>query len=166
MRRPVQIVAVASVLALAFAAPALARPALEVALDHAQRLQVSQPAGSVIVGNPAVADVTVVDPHTVFVSGRGYGVSEVVVLDPLGRTIWDGEVVVTGSSSGGQVTVYHGATPVEMACATVCAPSIRTAKQGSGAPASPASGPGPSGSTPAPQMTPPAAAPTPSPGVP
>ncbi|HEY3814651.1 MAG TPA: pilus assembly protein N-terminal domain-containing protein [Caulobacteraceae bacterium] len=154
-----------SALAIAFAAPALARPALEVALDHAQRLQVSQPAGSVIVGNPAVADVTVVDPHTVFVSGRGYGVSEVVVLDPLGRTIWDGEVVVTGSTSGGQVTVYHGATPVEMACGAVCAPSIRSAKSGSSTPGSspsgtPASGPAPS----MPSTSIPA--PTPSPGVP
>jgi hypothetical protein len=152
-----------SALAIAFAAPALARPALEVALDHAQRLQVSQPAGSVIVGNPTVADVTVVDPHTVFVSGRGYGVSEVVVLDPLGRTIWDGEVVVTGSTSGGQVTVYHGATPVEMACGTVCAPSMRSTKSGSSSSSpsgTPASGPGPS----MPSTSIPA--PTPSPGVP
>src|ERR1700744_5977877 len=98
MRRSVLALTV-SALALSLAAPALARPALAVALDHAERLHVASAAGSVIVGNPAVADVTVVDPHTVFVTGRGAGVSEVVVLDPLGRTVWDGEVVVTASDS-------------------------------------------------------------------
>ena len=169
MRRLVLALTV-SALALA-AVPALAHPSLEVAIDHATRLNVVAPAGSVIVGNPQVADVTVVDPHTVFVSGRGYGVSEVVVLDPLGRTVWDGDVVVTGSTQGGQVTVFHGAAPVEMACATVCAPSIRSAKGSSGA--SPTGGPGGTSGAPgsgAPSM--PAMpsvsipAPTPTPGVP
>jgi Flp pilus assembly secretin CpaC len=126
MRRTVVTLTV-SALALGLAAPALAHPGLEVELDHATRLHVSAAAGSVIVGNPAIADVTVVDPHTVFVTGRGYGVSEVVVLDPLGRTVWDGNVVVTAPMSG-EVTVYHGLVPTEMACAAACKPSIRTAK--------------------------------------
>ena len=161
MRRTVLTLTV-SALALGLAAPALAHPALEVAIDHAQRLHVASAAGSVIVGNPAVADVTVVDPHTVFVTGRGAGVSEVVVLDPLGRTVWDGEVVVSASDSG-EVTVYRGAVPTVMACATTCSATIRSAKSSTGSTggAPSASGPGPS--APAPSSVP---APTPSPSVP
>ena len=156
MRRPVLTLAVTA-LTLGLAAPVLAHPGIEVAVDHTTRLHVSQPAGSVIVGNPAVADVTVVDPHTVFVSGRGYGVSEVVVLDPLGRTVWDGNVVVTQNNAN-QVTVYHGASPVEMACATICTPSLRTPKtQGSSGAAT--------GAAPTPQSTA-VQAPQPSPNLP
>jgi Flp pilus assembly secretin CpaC len=118
--------------ALGLAAPAVAAPGLTVALDHSQRIRVSRPAGSVIVGNPNVADVTVVDPHTVFVSGRGYGVSEVVVLDPVGRTIWQGDVVVTAPAYG-EVTVYRGAQATEMACAQVCSTSVRSGKGANGA---------------------------------
>src|SRR5262249_52986334 len=94
MRRLVRPFAFAALLS-ALAVPAAAAPGLTVALDHSERLNVSRPAGSVIVGNPQVADVTVVDPNTVYVSGRGYGVSEIVVLDPLGRPVWKGDVVVT-----------------------------------------------------------------------
>ena len=47
MRRPVLALTV-SALALGLAAPALAHPALAVALDHAERLHVASAAGSVM----------------------------------------------------------------------------------------------------------------------
>jgi Flp pilus assembly secretin CpaC len=126
-------------LATAVAGPALAGPRLSVALDHSERLSISRPAGSVIVGNPLVADVTVVDQRTLYISGRGYGVTEVVVLDPLGRPVWQGDVVVS-APEGGQVSVYRGSKATEMACAGVCAPSIRSDKDAApsaGAPVTP-----------------------------
>ena len=110
---------------LAFAVPAHAAPRVSVAIDHAERLQLARPAGSVIVGNPAVADITVVDGRTLFISGRGYGVSQVIVLDPLGRTVWQGDVVVTAPTEG-EVSVYRGAQATEMACSTFCAPTTRS----------------------------------------
>jgi Flp pilus assembly secretin CpaC len=131
MRRLVRPFAFAALLS-ALAVPAVAAPALTVALDHSERLNVSRPAGSVIVGNPQVADVTVVDANTVYVSGRGYGVSEIVVLDPLGRAVWKGDVVVT-APAGGEVTVFHGVQPTEMACAAICSPSVRGNKSANGA---------------------------------
>ncbi|HWE47855.1 MAG TPA: pilus assembly protein N-terminal domain-containing protein [Caulobacteraceae bacterium] len=161
MRRPVLRFALA-VLAAGVAFPALAHPGVQVAVDHTTRLHVARPAGSVIVGNPAVADVTVVDPHTVFVSGRGYGVSEVVVLDPLGRTVWDGDVVVTQNNAD-QVTVYHGMAPTEMACATICTPSLRSAKPQGASGGAPGAAPGAAPAAPQAASVP---APQPSPGVP
>jgi uncharacterized membrane protein YgcG len=110
----------------ALATPAFAGPRVSVAIDHSERVQTARAAGSVIVGNPAIADVTVVDSRTLFISGRGYGVTEVVVLDPLGRTVWQGEVVVTAPTEG-QVSVYRGTAVTEMACAGACAPTVRSA---------------------------------------
>ena len=122
MRR---IIACLSLLALGAAAPALAqsRP-LSVEIDHTARLNLRGAAASVVVGNPQIADVTVVDEHTLFISGRGFGVTEVVVLDGMGRTIYQSEVVVSAPSSG-QVRVWRGSTVTDMACSSTCAPSVR-----------------------------------------
>ena len=117
---------IACMAAASIAAPALAAPSTNVAIDHTARINLRSPAASVIVGNPAVADVTVVDERTLFLSGRGYGVTEVTVLDPLGRTIWSSEVVVTAPTEGA-VTVYRGNQATEMACAQSCAATARSA---------------------------------------
>jgi hypothetical protein len=105
---------------------------LVVPLDHSTRLKVAGSASSVVVGNPAVADVTVVDSHTLFVSGRGYGVTDVVVLDVSGRTLFSTEVVV-GIAHTGRVSVWRGPTRVDMACTPSCQPSIRSGGASGGA---------------------------------
>lgn len=99
---------------------------LNVEIDRSARIGLTGSAASVIVGNPAIADVTVVDANTLFVTGKGYGVTEVVAVDGVGRTIFQGEIVVTGGSTG-SVRVWRGAQATEMACAASCAPSIRNA---------------------------------------
>jgi hypothetical protein len=114
----------AALLALAFAAPALAE-SLVVPIDHSMRLAVNGQAASVVVGNPQVADVTVVDSHTLFVSGRGYGETDVVVIDRAGRTIYSGDIIVA-AGGGGRVSVYRGADRTDLACAPTCSVSTRS----------------------------------------
>ena len=104
---------------------------LMVAIDHSTRLNVAGSAASVVVGNPQVADVVVVDSHTVFVSGRGYGETDLIVLDGVGRTLYSGEVVV-GGATGGQVSVYRGADRTDMACAPGCEVSFRSPNKSGG----------------------------------
>lgn len=110
-----------------FAAGAAQAQSLNVEIDRSQRLSLAGPAASVIVGNPAIADVTVVDANTLFVTGKGYGVTEVIAVDGVGRTLFQGEIVVTGGSTG-SVRVWRGAQATEMACAASCAASIRNAE--------------------------------------
>lgn len=107
------------------AAGAAGAQTLTVAIDHSARLNVAGSAASVVVGNPQVADVTVVDSHTVFVSGRGYGETDLIVLDGAGRTLYSGEVLVGGPTNG-QVSVYRGADRTDMACAPGCEVSFRS----------------------------------------
>lgn len=117
------------------AAGAAQAQTLNVEIDRSARVALMGSAASVIVGNPAIADVTVVDANTLFVTGKGYGVTEVVAVDGVGRTIFQGEIVVTGGSTG-SVRVWRGAQATEMACAASCAPSIRNgAGPGSASPA-------------------------------
>ena len=91
MPRSIKRLAVGAVSALvalsaAAAVQAQSRP-LNVEIDHATRVQLRAPAGSVIVANPRIADVTVVDANTLFITGKGYGVTEVVAVDAAGRPL-------------------------------------------------------------------------------
>ena len=123
-----------AVAGLAGAASAQSRN-ITLEIDRTQRIQLNGAAGSVVVGNPQIADVTVVDANTLVVIGKGYGVTEVVAMDGIGRTLFQGEIAVTAGSTGA-VRVWRGGQATEMACGQTCAPSVRSLPSGSGAPAS------------------------------
>lgn len=122
-----------SVFAALFAVAAVAAPAaalaqsapLSVEIDRSARVQLRGAAGSVIVGNPAIADVQVVDANTLYIVGKGYGVTEVVAVDGIGRILFQNQIVVTAGNTG-MVRVWRGTQQTEMACAASCAPSIRS----------------------------------------
>jgi Flp pilus assembly secretin CpaC len=128
MSHPIRLAAALAAAAV-LAAPAIVAAqsaSLNVEIDQARRVQLRGPAGSVIVGNPAIADVTVVDANTLYITGKGYGVTEVVAVDPVGRTVFQSQVVVTAGDGGGRVRVWRGAQATEMACASSCSPSVRS----------------------------------------
>jgi hypothetical protein len=138
MRRTLMLLA----LSAAIAGPAVAAVRVAIPVTHSARLQIPGLAGSVVVGDPAVADALVIDPHTIYVQGKAYGQTEIVVLDREGRTVWQGDVAVITPNEG-RVTIVRGAsgngqdtpgTPTgsgkasgmpsitEMTCADVCSP--------------------------------------------
>jgi Flp pilus assembly secretin CpaC len=128
MTRSIRPAAVLAAVAL-LAAPAVVTAqssSLNVEIDQARRVQLRGPAGSVIVGNPQIADVTVVDSNTLYITGKGYGVTEIVAVDAIGRPVFQSQVVVTAGDGGGRVRVWRGATATEMACASSCSPSVRS----------------------------------------
>lgn len=128
------IAAIASIAVLLAPAIGTAQSAsMNVEIDQAQRVQLRGPAGSVIVGNPAIADVTVVDSNTLYITGKGYGVTEIVAVDQIGRTVFQSQIVVTDGSGSGRVRVWRGGQATEMACASSCSPSVRSG-DGGGAP--------------------------------
>ncbi|MDP1912081.1 pilus assembly protein N-terminal domain-containing protein [Brevundimonas sp.] len=98
---------------------------MNVEIDQTQRVQLRGQAGSVIVGNPAIADVTVVDANTLYITGKGNGVTEIVAVDTIGRTVFQSQIVVTDGAGSGRVRVWRGGQATEMACASSCSPSLR-----------------------------------------
>ncbi|WEK57563.1 MAG: pilus assembly protein N-terminal domain-containing protein [Candidatus Brevundimonas phytovorans] len=108
----------------ASAALAQARP-LSIEIDSATRVQLRAPASSVIVANPRIADVTVVDANTLFITGKGYGVTDVVAVDALGRTLLQTQIVVSAGSTGA-VRVWRGGDATDLACGATCSPSVRS----------------------------------------
>ena len=121
-------------LALGLIAGPVAAQTVNVPLDHATRVNVPGYAASVVVGNPNVADVTVIDSHTLFITGRGYGATNIIALDRSGQTLFAGDVVVT--SHGSDVSVYRGAGRQDYACAPSCNAYAHSGGSGAGGQAS------------------------------
>ena len=120
-----------TLIALALAlAPGLASAAgLAVALDQSVRLTLGSPAQDVIVGNPDIADVSVADPRHLVITGKKFGVTNLIVVNAAGRTIFNSQLVVSTPVQG-RVSVYEGPQVTNFACeprcvqdATVGAPS-------------------------------------------
>jgi hypothetical protein len=119
--------ALAAAAASALGAPALAQDsqdgAITVLLDRALVVHVDQPADTVIIGNPMIADATVRDNQTLIVTGRSYGTTNLIILDKDGKTIIDSLVTVSGADDN-LVTVYSRPGRQTYSCTPVCAPTI------------------------------------------
>ncbi len=132
-RRLASVVAVLAFAGSAQVSQAWAQSAqMNLAVDTMQRVSVRGSISSVIVANPQIADATVVDANTLFVTGKGYGTTQVTAVDAIGRVLFQNQIVVTGGQSG-SVRVWRGAQVTEMACASSCSPSIRSTSDGASA---------------------------------
>jgi Flp pilus assembly secretin CpaC len=93
--------------------------ALSVTIDQAQRITISRPAKDVIVGNPALVDVAILDEHHLLLTGKAYGLTNLVVTDALGREILQRQMVVSAPEAN-RVSVYRGSEVTSYACAGKC----------------------------------------------
>ena len=110
--------------------PLAAEPVLDVAVDHARVLKIGRPAATIIIGNPAIVDVTVNDAETLVLTGRSFGLTNLVVLDAKGDAIIDERVAVTAEEDL-TVRVYRQADRTTYACTPQCQPTLAVGDEGS-----------------------------------
>jgi len=103
-----------------FAAPASARD-VRVALDLAFPIRLSEPAEGVAIGNPSIAGVTVQNDMFLFVTGRSYGSTNLVVVGQNGRVLYSGRVVVTPDETD-VVMITRGVETARLECTPLCRP--------------------------------------------
>jgi hypothetical protein len=120
----VRSVALAALVAAAVpsAQPALAAP-VTVLLDQATVMPVGRPAATIIVGNPAIADATILDNQTLVITGHSYGTTNFLILDAAGERIAN-ELVTVVAPERGSVTVHRRSSKQTYSCAPACAPAI------------------------------------------
>jgi hypothetical protein len=87
--------AAAWILLAAPLAVAAADEPIVIPLDHAEILRLAAPARRVIVGNPALADVTVDSPTLLSLFGKIAGETNLIVLDARDRTLLSRPLIVT-----------------------------------------------------------------------
>jgi hypothetical protein len=111
-----------NVCALAAMITALAGPAfatVSVRLDQNTLMELKAPAGTVLIGDPSVVDISLVTPRRIAILGRGYGQTNVIITDRTGRVIFDQQVEVSRVSSN-RVSVYRGGQLANFTCSPSC----------------------------------------------
>ena len=114
---------IAALAVLCSAAPALAGNSYSVDLNKTEIVRLPQNAGAVVIGNPKIADVTVHSANTLFVVGRGYGETNLIVLDSTGHTIMNADIQVINKVSTQGVRLYNGKMRESYSCVPYCMPS-------------------------------------------
>jgi len=108
--------------ALFASAPAQAA-SVNLAMDEVHTLTFKKPVATVYVGNPAIADITMIDARHAFVQGKSFGRTNMVALNADGAQVFNTAIMVTGSGAG-IVTLNRGAQRVTYSCAgTRCEPT-------------------------------------------
>ena len=92
-----------------------------VGLNKTEIVRLPVAASAILVGNPAVADVSIHSADTFFVVGRSYGETNVIILDKLGHTILDANIQVNNKLPRNGIRVFYGANQRETYnCAPHC----------------------------------------------
>ena len=115
----------ALIAAAAFAMPAGAGAGIEVTMNQAKIIKLARGADTVVVGNPAIADAAVQDSSTIVLTGKGFGVTNLVVLDSEGSPIIDEQVTVTRQAAS-TVRIYRRAEIQTMSCTPYCESSYKS----------------------------------------
>jgi hypothetical protein len=109
------VLALASVLGMRGVAAA---ETLTVVLDQAQIMQLPERVGTIIIGNPLIADVALQAGGNVVITGKGYGATNLIVLDRAGATVMTKTIEVVGPRDA--VVVYRGIDRESYSCAPRC----------------------------------------------
>jgi Flp pilus assembly secretin CpaC len=117
IRQAVRIAAAVMLLGTALPA-ASAAEAINVILDQARIAKLPEHASTIVVGNPLIADVSIQAGGTMVVTGKGYGITNLIALDRTGKVL--GEQLVRVSSPADNVVIYRGIARESYSCAPDC----------------------------------------------
>ena len=98
---------VAALTSLVALAPALAASPIVVHVDQARIIKLPERAVTVVIGNPLIADLSLQRNGLAVVTGKGYGATNVVVLDKDGSVLAEHDIEVQGPVDP-TVVVFRG----------------------------------------------------------
>jgi Flp pilus assembly secretin CpaC len=115
----------------AFAQSTVEKPAgtgrletVAVAVDHARVIRLPEKTATVIVGNPIVADVSVQKNGVLVVTGKSFGVTNLIALDSSGAMLAESHISVRAATDS-IMTVHRGLDRESYSCTPHCQPSIQ-----------------------------------------
>lgn len=96
---------------------------LIVRYDQSQLLRLPRPVSDVIIGNPSIADVNVTGGNLLVVTGKTFGVTNIIALDESRNIIQDQRVIVQRDPAR-IVNLHKGSQRQSYTCAPGCSPTI------------------------------------------
>lgn len=109
----------------AAAVPAHAGGGIEVTMNQAKIVRLARPADTIVVGNSSIADASVQDASTLVLTGKGFGVTNLVVLDADGTPIVDEQVTVIRHDAS-SVRIYRRSEIQTLSCTPYCESSYKS----------------------------------------
>lgn len=109
--------------AVALAATQVRADDLVVRYDQSQLLRLPRPAAEVIIGNPSIADVAVQGGNLLVVTGKTFGVTNIIALDHERNVIQDQRVVVQRDEVR-TVNLHKGSQRQSYSCTPNCTPTL------------------------------------------
>ena len=100
-------------------------PMLTVGLDRVVNVRVWGAASTVVVGNPAIADVNLVNGRSLLITGHAVGQTSIMVLDSSGRETFH-QTILVGPADAGHVSVQRGAQATDYSCSPRCERLVAT----------------------------------------
>jgi len=118
-RAQLQFCASALTVAILMITPADAAEAITVVLDQAKIARLPDRVATIVVGNPLIADVTIQSDGLMVITGKGYGITNLIALDRTGAVLREQSIEVQGPTED-IVVVYRGATRESYSCTPNC----------------------------------------------
>jgi Flp pilus assembly secretin CpaC len=92
-------------------------------MDQVRPYKLETPAQSIVVGNPAIADVTIRDNTNVLLFGKAPGLTNIYVFDENGEAVKNLTIRVR-TPSADMLTVHRGAARTTYNCTTNCEATV------------------------------------------
>ncbi len=93
--------------------------AIKVRLDQARIFKLDTPASAIIIGNPAIADAAVHDGKTVIITGKSYGVTNIIIMDR-NNVVVDERHIHVQAPEAAVLSVQRGAEHETYSCTPDC----------------------------------------------
>jgi hypothetical protein len=95
---------------------------IRVVMDYARLVRLPDGAQTLVIGNPLVADVSMVKDQLFVVTGKSFGTTNLIVLDRSGQQV--GESIVTVVPASDKVLVQRGPHRESLSCYPKCVPTV------------------------------------------
>jgi len=109
----------ASGLAALIAAPPAGASALTVIMDQAAVVKLPDKVATIVIGNPMIADASLQPGGLMVITGKGYGVTNLMVLDRSGNLLMEKWIEVQGPDAD-VVVMYRGVERETYSCTPIC----------------------------------------------
>jgi len=91
---------------------------VNVTIDQALLLKLPDRVATIIIGNPLITDATIQTGGAMVITGKGYGMTNLIALDRAGTVLMEKSVEVRGPSD--VVLVYRGIERESYSCTPSC----------------------------------------------
>lgn len=89
-----------------------------IALDQAQVMKLPDGVATLVIGNPLIADISIQSGGMIVLTGKGYGMTNLLALDRSGEVLSQKMIQVRGPRDS--VVVYRGVERESYSCAPKC----------------------------------------------